>query len=224
MATQKEPTAPQAPTYPFQLPPLKFAYNALEPYIDEQTMRLHHDKHHQTYIDNLNHALKDQPQFHGISIEEILRRIDEVPEAIRTTVRNNGGGHANHQFFWKIMSPGMNEARPTNTLAEAINEEFGSFDAFKTRFEETGMKHFGSGWVFLVVNRDGKPEIISLPNQDSVLFIGKPGLICNDLWEHSYYLKYQNRRVDYLKAWWNTVNWQYVGERLEGIRAGKKQL
>ena len=223
-STQTQQTE-KVPTYPFALPPLKYAYSALEPYIDEATMRLHHDKHHQTYIDNLNAAIKDYPQFHKLSIEELMRKITEVPEAIRQTVVNNGGSHANHQFFWKVMSPGMADARPSGDLAAAINKDFGSFDAFKTNFEETGAKHFGSGWVFLVTNKEAnRLEILSLPNQESVLPLGKPGLLINDVWEHAYYLKYQNRRPEYLQAWWSVVNWEYIGERLAGIKAGKKQL
>lgn len=154
-----------------------------------------------------------------------MQKIAEVPTAIRQTVVNNGGGHANHQFFWKVMSPGMQEARPAGDLAKAIEKDFGSFESFKTKFEETGAKHFGSGWVFLVTNKEAnKLEILSLPNQESVLPLGKPGLLANDIWEHAYYLKYNNLRPEYLKAWWNTVNWNYIGERFEGIRAGKKQL
>lgn len=213
------------PTFPFQLPPLKYGYGALEPFIDEATMRLHHGRHHQAYIDNLNAAIKDYPQLHRFSIEELMQKIAEVPKAIRQTVINNGGGHANHQFFWKVMSPGMADARPAGDLAAAINKDFGSFDAFKTKFEETGAKQFGSGWVFLVTNKEAnKLEILSLPNQESVLSKGFPGLLASDVWEHAYYLKYQNRRPEYLKAWWNTVNWNYINERLAGIRAGKKQL
>lgn len=209
---------------PYQLPPLPYAYDALEPYIDAQTMQLHHDKHHQAYITNLNAALKDYPQFDNLTIEELLRHINDVPEQIRTTVRNQGGGHANHQLFWKILR--RNEgAQPTGALAAAIQDSFGSFEQFQTTFEEAGTKHFGSGWVFLVVNpANGKLEVFSRPNQDSVLFEGKPALLANDVWEHAYYLKYQNRRAEYLHAWWNVVDWDVVAHRLEGIKAGKSQL
>lgn len=213
------------PTYPFTLPPLAHPYHAFEPYIDAETMRIHHDQHHQAYINNLNQALKDYPPLHGLTIEALLRRLDEVPEAIRQTVREQGGGHANHQFFWKIIRPGLSDNRPAGELAELIDRDFGSFDAFKTRFTETGTKHFASGWVYLVFNpNSGKLEVFARPNHDSVLLEGKPGLLLNDLWEHAYYLKYQNRRADYLSAWWHVVHWEYVGERLVGIRAGKAQL
>ncbi len=209
---------------PYQLPPLPYAYDALEPYIDAQTMQLHHDKHHQAYITNLNAALKDYPQFDNLTIEELLRHINDVPEQIRTTVRNQGGGHANHQLFWKILR--RNEgAQPTGALAAAIQDNFGSFEQFQATFEEAGTKHFGSGWVFLVVNpANGKLEVFSRPNQDSVLFEGKPALLANDVWEHAYYLKYQNRRAEYLHSWWNVVDWDVVAHRLEGIKAGKSQL
>ena len=208
------------PTYPFVLPPLKYGYEELEPYIDRETMRLHHDKHHQGYVDNLNNALKDYPQFHGISIEELLRRIGEVPVEIRQTVVNQGGGHANHQFFWKVMSPGMSDALPAGELSASINDSFGSFDAFKQKFEETGIKHFGSGWVFLVMNKEaGKLEIIALPNQESVLPLGKPGLLASDVWEHAYYLKYQNRRPEYIDNWWNVLNWEEAERRYQAARS-----
>ncbi|GCE22138.1 superoxide dismutase [Dictyobacter kobayashii] len=208
----------------YRLPPLPYAYDALEPYIDAQTMHLHHDKHHQAYIDNLNAALKDYPQFDNLTIEELLRHIDDVPERIRTVVRNQGGGHANHQLFWKILRRN-DGARPTGDLAAAIEDNFGSFEQFQATFEETGLKHFGSGWVFLVVDpASGKLQVFSRPNQDSVLLEHKAALLANDIWEHAYYLKYQNRRADYLRAWWNIVDWDVVARRLEGIRAGKSQL
>ncbi len=212
---------------PYEVPPLPYAYEALEPVIDMETMRLHHDKHHQAYVDALNRAIVDKPDLQNKTIEYLLRGIDHVPEDIRTTVRNNGGGHANHQLFWKIMaSPGQGGGgEPQGALAEQIARDFGSLDALKARFEEAGTKHFGSGWVFLVMDPPSKRlEILTLPNQDSVLFVGKPALLANDLWEHAYYLKHRNRKVDYLKAWWGVVNWSYVGERLDGIREGKKQL
>lgn len=224
-SSQPSPTGQVSTVYPFSLPPLQYAYNALEPHIDEATMRLHHDKHHQTYIDTLNGALKDQPQLHNLTIEELLGRFDQVPEAVKTVVRNHGGGHANHQLFWKIMAPGMTGASPTGALADAINRDFGSFDNLKTQFNDAGAKLFGSGWVFVVMNpASGKLEILPRPNQDSVLLENKPALFGNDVWEHAYYLKYQNKRADYLQAWWNTVNWNYINERLDGIRTGKKQL
>lgn len=213
----------KATTYPFQLPPLPFDYAALEPAIDAETMRLHHDKHHQAYVDNLNAALKDQPQFHNLSIEDLLRRINEVPEKIRTTVRNHGGGHVNHELFWKIMRPiASGGTEPTGSLLEAITGGFGSFDQLKQRFNEAGEKHFGSGWVFLIQDpASGKLDIVTRPNQDSVLMENKPALFGNDVWEHAYYLKYQNKRGEYLKAWWNVVNWPRISERFEDIRAGR---
>jgi len=208
---------------PYSLPPLPYDYGALEPSIDKQTMQLHHDKHHQAYIDNLNKALADHPQLADLPIEELLARISEVPESIRTAVRNNGGGHANHDMFWKIMKPGGSQ--PSGDLKTAIDQSFGSFDAFKTKFEDAGVKQFGSGWVFLLADPSSKRlELVSRPNQDSPLMDGRSPVIGNDVWEHAYYLKYQNRRAEYLKAWWNVVNWDYANERYQGILAGKKQL
>jgi Fe-Mn family superoxide dismutase len=208
----------------YQLPPLPYAYDALEPYIDAQTMQLHHDQHHQAYVDNLNAALQGYPQFDHMTIEELLRHIQDVPETIRTVVRNQGGGHANHQLFWKLLRCN-NGAVPTGELADAIRDSFGSFEQFKATFEEAGLKHFGSGWVFLVVDPlSDRLQVFSRPDQDSVLLEHKPALLANDVWEHAYYLNYQNRRADYLRAWWNVVDWDVVTQRLEGIRAGKSQL
>lgn len=205
------------------MPDLAYGYDALEPVIDRATMQLHHDKHHKAYVDDLNAALGRYPSFKQQSIEDLLRSLDKVPDAIRTKVRNYGGGHANHQLFWKVMTP-RGSAVPEN-LRQQITADFGSMDAMKTKFEEAGTSHFGSGWAFLVMNPEqNKLEILTLPNQDSVLMQGKPALLGNDLWEHAYYLKYQNKRADYLKAWWNVVNWAYVGERLQGIRDGRPQL
>jgi Fe-Mn family superoxide dismutase len=216
-----------APVGPYTLPPLKFGYDALEPVIDAATMQLHHDKHHQGYVDNVNAALSKHPEWLGLTIEQVLSRLKEVPEDIRETVRSQGGGHANHQFFWKILTPGGAEG-PTGDLLAAIEKDFGSFDAMKAEFEEKGATHFGSGWVFLDAHplRDFKLEIITLPNQDSLLTLGEPspGLIACDVWEHAYYLRYNNRRAEWLKAWWGLVNWPYVAERYAGIRAGRKQL
>ncbi|MBW4471500.1 MAG: superoxide dismutase [Stenomitos rutilans HA7619-LM2] len=214
-----------APVYPFPLPALRFAYDALEPFIDAETMQVHHQLHHQTYINNLNAAIKDYPQLHQMSIEDILRQLDQVPESIRATVRNQGGGHANHQFFWKILKPGP-ATTPEGVLGEAIAQAFESFDNFKTQFHAAGLKLFGSGWVFLVVDpKDGsKLKIHTTANQDSVLLEGLPGLLCCDVWEHAYYLKYHNRRADYLEAFWHVVDWDVVARRLEGFRAGKRQL
>jgi len=215
----------KTPTYPFVLEPLPFAFDALEPYIDAAPMQIHHEKHHQAYITNLNAALKGYPELHDLSIEELLRWHNEVPVTIRQTVHDQGGGHLHHQFFWKILKPGVAGATPTGALAQAIDRDFGSFDGFKAKFVETGAKHFASGWVFLVANpADGKLEVLSRPNHDSVLLEKKTALLINDLWEHAYYLKYQSGRVDYLNAFWNVVNWEYVGQRLESVLAGKVQL
>ena len=215
----------KSPAYPFVLAPLAFACDALEPYIDAATMQIHHDKHHQAYIDNLNAALKGYPELHDISIGALLRRHNELPAPIRQTVHDQGGGHLHHQLFWKILKPGVAGTRPTGALAEAIDRGFGSFDAFKAKFVETGAKHFASGWVFLAVNpADGKLEVLSRPDHDSVLPEKMTALLINDLWEHAYYLKYRNGRVDYLNAFWNVVNWEYVGQRLASALAGKVQL
>jgi Fe-Mn family superoxide dismutase len=213
------------PTYPFVLAPLRFAYDALEPYIDAATMRIHHDKHHQTYITNLNTALKPYPELHDFSIEELLLRRNELPVTIRQTVHDQGGGHLHHQYFWGILKPGATGAKPTGTLAQAIARDFGSFDAFKAKFVETGAKHFASGWVFLVVNpADGKLEVLSRPDHDSVLLEKKTMLLINDLWEHAYYLKYQSDRADYLNAFWNVINWEHVNQRLESLLTAKEPL
>jgi len=203
---------------PFELPPLPYDYAALEPYIDEQTMHLHHDKHHQTYVTNLNNALQGKGEFENLQIEDLIRRINEVPEDIRTAVRNNGGGHVNHTMFWEIMTPG-GAKEPTGDLASAINQTFGSFDAFKTQFNDAGTKRFGSGWAWLVVAQSGALQVISTANQDSPLMDGQYPVMGNDVWEHAYYLKYQNRRPEYLAAWWNVVNWDEVAKRYERARA-----
>ncbi len=195
----------------YELPPLTYDYNALEDTIDEQTMRLHHDKHHQTYVTNLNNALQGLTQFDGLAIEDLLKRINEVPENVRTAVRNNGGGHANHSMYWRIMGPGKGGA-PTGQLADAITQAFGSFDQFKTQFQAAGAGRFGSGWVWLVANQSGL-AISSTPNQDSPYMDGQYPVMGNDVWEHAYYLKYNNRRPDYLAAWWNVVNWDEVAAR-----------
>jgi Fe-Mn family superoxide dismutase len=197
----------------FELPPLPYGYDALEPYIDEQTMHLHHDKHHQAYVTNLNNAVQGTA-FEHLSVEEIMRRINEVPENIRTAVRNNGGGHVNHTMFWEIMKPNGG-GEPTGALAQAINQAFGSFDQFKTQFNDAGVKRFGSGWAWLVLNQSGQLQVISTANQDSPFMDGLFPVMGNDVWEHAYYLKYQNRRADYLSAWWNVVNWDAIAKRFE---------
>jgi len=193
----------------YTLPPLPYAFDALEPHIDARTMEIHHDKHHAAYINNLNAALKDHPELAAKPVNELIADLSAVPEAIRPAVRNNGGGHSNHTFFWEIMGPGKGGA-PVGTLAEAITKTFGSYDEFKAKFEEAGVKRFGSGFVWLIVNKQCQLEIISLPNQDSPYMDGNKPVIANDVWEHAYYLNYQNRRPDYLKAWWNVVNWDHA--------------
>jgi len=190
----------------YTLPPLPYAFDALEPHIDARTMEIHHDKHHAAYVNNLNNTLKDHPEFASKPVNELIADLASVPEAIRTAVRNNGGGHSNHTFFWEIMGSGKGGA-PVGTLADAITKTFGSFDEFKAKFEAAGVGRFGSGFVWLIVNKQGALEIISLPNQDSPYMDGNKPVIANDVWEHAYYLNYQNRRPDYLKAWWNVVNW-----------------
>jgi Fe-Mn family superoxide dismutase len=197
-----------------ELPPLPYDYNALEPYIDEETMHLHHDKHHQAYINNLNTALANYPDLQDKSAEELIRDLNSVPEAIRPAVRNNGGGHVNHTMFWEIMGPNGG-GEPTGAIADAINESFGSFDALKQQFNDAGVKRFGSGWAWLVRGSDGKLSVISTANQDNPLSDGQYPVLGNDVWEHAYYLKYQNRRPDYLAAWWNVVNWDAVNQRYE---------
>jgi Fe-Mn family superoxide dismutase len=200
----------------FELPPLPYDYNALEPYIDTQTMQLHHDKHHQTYVTNLNNALKDH-EFASLQPEQVLRRINEVPDAVRTAVRNNGGGHVNHTMYWQIMKPNGG-GEPTGDIANAITSSFGSFDAFKTAFNDAGAKQFGSGWAWVTLGQDGKLQISSTPNQDNPLMNGVFPIMGNDVWEHAYYLKYQNRRPEYLSNWWNVVNWDEINKRYAQAR------
>ncbi|HEY7347022.1 MAG TPA: superoxide dismutase [Ktedonobacterales bacterium] len=204
----------------FELPPLPYDYTALEPHIDEQTMRLHHDKHHQAYVTNLNNALQGQSQFENLAIEDLMRRINEIPENIRTAVRNNGGGHVNHSMFWQIMKPNGG-GEPSGALAQAITQAFGSFDQFKAAFNDAGTKRFGSGWAWLVLDNSGRLQVISTANQDSPLMDGHFPVMGNDVWEHAYYLKYQNRRADYLNAWWNVVNWDEIAKRYERAKSGR---
>jgi len=196
----------------FSLPPLPYDYAALEPHIDEQTMRIHHDKHHDTYVKNLNAALDGHAELQSRSIEELLAGVESLPEAIRTPVRNNGGGHANHTMFWEIMAPG-GAKEPEGNLGDAINRSFGGFAQFKDQFAKACAGRFGSGWAWLVRGRDGALTIESTPNQDTPLMTGKHPVIGCDVWEHAYYLKYQNRRPDYVAAWWNVVNWTEAGRR-----------
>ena len=206
----------------FSLPPLPYDYSALEPHIDTQTMQLHHDKHHATYVNNVNAALESQPDLQNQSIEELLRNINSVPENIRTAVRNNGGGHVNHTMFWEIMGPNGG-GQPTGAVAQAIQEAFGSFDAMKEAVNKAGAARFGSGWAWVVVGPDGRLAVTSTLNQDNPLMAGASDvagtpILGVDVWEHAYYLKYQNRRPDYLNAWWNTVNWDAVNRRYEQAR------
>jgi Fe-Mn family superoxide dismutase len=200
----------------FELPKLPYDYAALEPYIDTQTMQLHHDKHHAAYVNNLNAALEGHP-FANLPVEEVIRRLNEVPEEKRTAVRNNGGGHINHTMYWEIMTPGGSK-EPTGELANAINAKFGSFDAFKSAFNDAAAKRFGSGWGWLVLDKNGDLAITTTANQDSPLIDGYYPILGNDVWEHAYYLKYQNRRPEYLNAWWNVVNWDEVAKRYTKAR------
>ncbi len=195
-----------------ELPPLPYAYNALEPHIDEQTMRIHHDKHHAAYVSNLNAALEKHADLQKKSVEDLLRGISSVPEAIRTAVRNNGGGHANHTMFWQLMGPGGG-GDPTGAAGDAIKSSFGSFVSLKEQFAKAAMGRFGSGWAWVIAD-GGKLVVESSANQDSPLMEGKKAIIGLDVWEHAYYLKYQNRRADYIGAWWNVINWAEVNKRL----------
>lgn len=194
------------------LPPLPYAFNALEPHIDARTMEIHHGKHHQAYVTNLNAALDKHPELHGKSIEDLLKSITSVPDDIRQAVVNNGGGHANHTMFWEIMGPGGGGA-PTGAIADAINSSFGSLDKLKEEFKKAAIGRFGSGWAW-VIDNGGKLVVESTPNQDSPLMSGKKIVFGIDVWEHAYYLHYQNRRPDYVDAWWNVVNWTAINSRL----------
>jgi Fe-Mn family superoxide dismutase len=196
----------------YTLPPLAYPYNALEPHIDARTMEIHHTKHHQAYINNVNNAIKGKADLESKSVEQLIANINAIPEDIRNAVRNNGGGHANHTFFWTIIGPKAG-GQPQGKIAAAINQAFGSFDAFKEKFAQAATTRFGSGWAWLSVAKDGKLEISSTANQDSPLMEGKTPLLGIDVWEHAYYLHYQNRRPDYIAAFWNVVNWQEVEKR-----------
>jgi Fe-Mn family superoxide dismutase len=208
-----------APAGPFKLDPLPYPNNKNEPHIDAMTMELHHDKHHAAYVNNLNNALAQHGEVAKKPLQEILAKLSAVPEAIRTTVRNNGGGHANHTMFWQVMGGAGGD--PTGDVKTAIDRDLGGFTKLKDDFNAAGGKVFGSGWVFVTVAKDGKLALVSKPNQDTPLMDGHHVLFGNDVWEHAYYLKYQNRRPDYLKAWWNVVNWDKVGERYAAAKAGK---
>ncbi len=200
-----------------ELPALPYPYDALEPYIDARTMEIHHTKHHQGYVNKLNAALEKHPELQGVALEDLLRNIASVPEDIRTAVRNNGGGHANHSLFWTVMSPNGG-GEPTGELAEAINEAFGSFQAFKDAFSQAAATRFGSGWAWLVVDAFGKLKVYSTPNQDNPYMDGFTPILGLDVWEHAYYLKYQNRRPEYIQNWWNVVNWEEVARRYAAAR------
>ena len=202
----------------FTLPPLPYSSDALEPYIDRQTMEIHHDKHHGTYVKNLNAALEKYPELQSKSIEDLLRAINTVPAGIRTAVRNNGGGHANHSMFWLIMAPNAG-GQPTGAIADALKSSFGSVDTFKNEFTKAALGRFGSGWAW-VVDQGGRLVIESTANQDSPLMEGRKPVFGLDVWEHAYYLKYQNRRADYIEAWWNVVNWTEINKRLSRELAG----
>lgn len=200
----------------FELPQLPYAYDALEPNIDKETMNIHHTKHHNTYVTNLNNALEGNEELLSKTVEEVVSNLDAVPEAVRTAVRNNGGGHANHSLFWQVISPNGG-GEPTGELADAINSKFGSYDSFKEEFAKAATTRFGSGWAWLVVN-NGQLEVTSTPNQDSPLMEGKNPILGLDVWEHAYYLNYQNRRPEYINSFWNIVNWDEVTKRYSAAK------
>lgn len=208
----------QAPSGPFKLDPLPYAPSKNEPHIDAQTMELHHGKHHAAYVKNLNDALAQHGEAAKVPLPDLLADLGTVPESIRTAVRNNGGGHANHTMFWQIM--GGSGGEPNGELKSAIERDLGGFQKFQGDFNTAGEKQFGSGWVFVTVDRSGKLGLVTKPNQDTPLMDGQRVLMGNDVWEHAYYLKYQNRRPDYLKAWWNVLDWNRIGERYAAAKAG----
>ncbi|MGG3455841.1 superoxide dismutase [Paenibacillus rhizolycopersici] len=200
-----------------ELPALPYPANALEPHIDEQTMNIHHDRHHNTYVTNLNAALESAPDLQSKSVEELISNLDAVPENIRTAVRNNGGGHANHSLFWKVIGPGGGGA-PTGAVASAIDSDLGGYDKFKEDFTKAATTRFGSGWAWLVVGKDGRLSVTSTPNQDNPLSEGLTPILGLDVWEHAYYLKYQNKRPDYIAAFWNIINWDEVNRLYEAAK------
>ncbi len=207
----QQPTLKKEGHVAYELPPLPYPSDALEPYIDKTTMEIHHGKHHAAYVNNLNKALEGQTQLQALPIDELLASLDKVPENVRTAVRNNGGGHANHSMFWKIMKKGGG-GEPGGELAAAIKSAFGSFADFKTKFTQAATTRFGSGWAWLLI-KDGKLAVESTPNQDNPIMSGGKPVMGLDVWEHAYYLKYQNRRPDYIEAWWNVVDWNTIAER-----------
>jgi len=206
-------------SYPFQLPELGYDYSALEPHIDARTMEIHHQKHHGGYTAKFNGALEAHPRFHGVSAEKILRGFNGLPAGIQDAVRNNGGGYHNHALFWEIMTPG-GATSPGGELGDALSQGFGSFDAFREKFSDAAASRFGSGWAWLVIDPFGKLQVFSTANQDSPLMSGHTPILGLDVWEHAYYLNYQNRRPDYIKAFWNVVNWDKVGEKYEHRKGG----
>lgn len=206
-------------SYPFQLPELGYPYDALEPHFDARTMEIHHQRHHGAYTTNLNKALEGHPRFHGFSVEQLLRGFHGLPAEIQEAVRNNGGGYHNHTLFWEILTPGGSSS-PSGELAAALDAEFGSFEAFKEKFSAAAAGRFGSGWAWLAVDPFGKLQLFSTPNQDSPLMTGHSPILGLDVWEHAYYLKYQNRRPEYIQAFWNVVNWDKVAEKFARHRGG----
>jgi Fe-Mn family superoxide dismutase len=205
----------------YKLPPLPYAYNALEPYIDAQTMEIHHNKHHQKYVDELNATIKAHPELEKKSLEQLLTNLDAVPEAARTSIRHNGGGHYNHSFFWLVMAPAQNQ-EPTGKLKEAIEKEFGSIKELKEKFNAAAKKVFGSGWAWLCIDQSGKLSITTSSNQDTPISEGLTPILGLDVWEHAYYLKYQNKRPDYIDAWWHVVNWEQVVKNFEQASHAQK--
>jgi Fe-Mn family superoxide dismutase len=205
----------------FVLPPLPYGYEALEPHIDTETMNLHHTRHHAAAVTGLNNALRDYPEWRGKTVVEILARINEVPEAIRTTVRNAGGSHLNHSIFWATMGPGGG-GQPVGMLSDGINATFGDFASFRARMTDTALRIFGSGWAWLVLSSAGSLQVISRPNQDAPVMDGHAALVGIDMWEHAHYLKYRNRRNEYVEAWWNTINWESVALRYDQARTAMK--
>jgi Fe-Mn family superoxide dismutase len=203
----------------YTLPPLPYPFDALEPHIDAKTMEIHHDRHHKAYVDNVNKALEGQDKLQNKPIEQLLREINQVPENIRPAVRNNGGGHANHTMFWEIMTKGGG-GQPSGSLADAINSTFSGFTNFQQQLKQAAVSRFGSGWGWLVL-AGGKLQVLSTANQDSPYMDNQVPILGVDVWEHAYYLKYQNKRPDYVDAWWNVVNWSAVGKRFDAARAGK---
>jgi len=221
-AATARPVFAQPAAGPFVLPPLPYAPEANEPHIDAQTMTIHHDRHHAAYVANLNAAVKDHPQAAALGLAGMLAKLPELPDSIRTAVRNNGGGHANHTMFWLVM--GGKGGAPTGDVAAAIDRDLGGFDKLKADFNRAGLTQFGSGWAMVTVGKDGKLGIVARPNQDTPLMESGRVLFGNDVWEHAYYLKYQNRRADYLTAWWNVINWDEINKRYAAAKAGSLEI